>query len=86
MKQEVAVKYLKGNAKFSENVHICVADSFRSYQLNENSGQIILENSIDSEVKLSNKRIQQEKLIFSDISGLYDLKDSNIAFPEYPIS
>tara|TARA_B100001287_G_C22661136_1_gene520432 strand:- start:486 stop:1532 length:1047 start_codon:yes stop_codon:yes gene_type:complete len=79
------LNYLKGNAKFSgECSSICVADSFRSYQLNENSGQIILENSIDSEVKLSNKRIQQEKLIFSDISGLYDLKDSNIAFPEYP--
>ena len=79
------LNYLKGNAKFSgECSSICVADSFRSYQLNENSGQIILENSIDSEVKLSNKRIQQEKLIFSDISGLYDLEDSNIAFPEYP--
>ena len=79
------LNYLKGNAKFSgECSSICVADSFRSYQLNENSGQIILENSIDSEVKLSNKRIQQEKLIFSDISGLYELEDSNIAFPEYP--
>ena len=30
------------------------------------------------------KRIQQRKINFSDISGLYDLKDSNIAFPEYP--
>jgi len=77
--------YLKGNAKFSgECSRICIADSFRSYQLNENSGQIILENSIDSEFKLSDKKIRQEKLILSDISGLYDLKDSTIAFPEYP--
>ena len=71
--------YLKGNAKFSgECSRICISDSFRSYKLIDSEGSFNIQNSLDSEFKLSDKKIIQEKLLISEISGLRDIKESNI--------
>jgi len=71
--------YLKGNAKFSgECNRICLSEGFRSYYLEDSSGEILLPKNSELNLKISNNKISQLKLSLLDLSELNEISDTDI--------